>query len=294
MTMQGCKKILVAGIAGRAGWTIVPELLSEGHEVRVITDMTDKVNEILAPSIEIVRGSIGSGEDLEKALDGVDGVCLMMTPHEREPATEAEHGKTVIDACRMKGIGHVVYVSVCGADKNSGVPHFEAMREVEEHLKKSGLSYTILRPAWYMENFLSKRYMSSIEEGVLAMPLRPDRTLDLVSASDVGRIVAEAFTVSDKLSEREIDLAGDRLTMEEIAREISRVTPEAVVYRQVSPGDAGWEMSRDMAAMFRWMDGHGFKADLELAQSLLKRFGITLSTFRGFIYRSREALRKAA
>ncbi len=95
------------------------------------------------------------------------------------------------------------------------MPHFEAKHEMEEYLKKSGLSYTILRPVWYTENFLSKPYISSIEKGVLSMPLRPDRMLELVSAFDVGRIVAEAFTVPGKLSEREIDLAADRLTMEE-------------------------------------------------------------------------------
>lgn len=294
MTIQGSKKILVAGVEGRAGWFIVPELLSEGHEVRIIAEATDNMNEFTAPHVDIVKGSIGNAEELRKALDGMDGVCLMMMPHEKDAALEALHGKTVIDACREMGMRHFVYVSICCADRSTRVPHLEAMGMVEEHLKRSGLSYTILRPAWYMENFLSKRYLSSIEKGVLAMPLRPDRTLDLVSASDVGRVVAEAFTVPDKFKEREIDLAGDRLTMEEIAEEISRVMPKEVVYKQVSPGDEGWEMSRDMEAMFRWMDGHGFGADLELAENLLKRFEIGLANLRTFLYNHREDFRKAA
>jgi uncharacterized protein YbjT (DUF2867 family) len=294
MTIQGSKKVLVAGIAGRVGWMIVPELLSEGHDVKIITETPEKINEFLMPHVEVVEGSLANAEDLRKALDGVEGACLMMMPHEKDAALEALHGRTVIDACREKGVRHFVYVSICCADRNTRVPHLEAMGMVEEHLKRSGLSYTILRPAWYMENFLSKRYLSSIEKGVLAMPLRPDRTLDLVSAADVGRIVAEAFTVPDKFREREIDLAGDRLTMEEIAEEISRVMPREVVYRQVSAGDDGWEMGRDMEAMFRWMDGHGFGADLELAENLLKRFEIGLMNLRTFLHDHREEFRKAA
>lgn len=294
MTIQGSKKILVAGVEGRAGRVIVPELLSEGHDVRIFAEDIEIINEFSSPHFEAVRGSIGNAEELRKALDGVGGVCLMMMPHGKDAALEVVHGKTVIDACRGRDIRHFVYVSICCADRNTGVPHLEAMGMVEEHLKRSGLSYTILRPAWYMENFLSKRYMSSIVKGVLAMPLRPDRTLDLVSASDVGRIVAEAFTVPDKLKEREIDLAGDRLTMEEIAEEISRVMPKEVVYKQASPGDEGWEMSGEMETMFRWMDGHGFGVDLDLAENLLKRFEIGLVNLRTFLYNHREEFRKAA
>ena len=173
-------------------------------------------------------------------------------------------------------------------------PHFDAKHQVEEHLKKSGLSYTILRPAWFMENFLSNRYLSSIKEGVLSMPLRPDRTLELVSASDVGRVAAEAFTVPDKLTEREIDLAADRLTMEEIAEEISRVMPKSVDYKQMSDADAGKEMSRDMRTMFKWLDEHGYTGDLLLAENLLKRFEIKLTAFRAFLYQYKEEFRKAA
>jgi len=53
-------------------------------------------------------------------------------------------------------------------------------------------------------------------------------------------------------------------------------------------------MSRDMEAMFRWMDGHGFGADLELAENLLKRFEIGLMNLRTFLHDHREEFRKAA
>ena len=294
MTIQGSKKILVVGVAGPMGKAIVPELHAEGHEVRVIAYMPERAKEFKAQNVEIIQGSAGNPEDLMKALDGVDGVCLMGMPHEQDPAKEAEYGKSVIDACLKVGIKHIVHVSVCCSDRNTGVPHFESKRQVEEHLKRSGLSYTILRPAWYMENFLSNRYFSTLRDGVLSLPLRPDRTLELISASDVGRIAAEAFTVPDKLSEREIDLAADRMTMEEIAEEISRVLPKNVMYTQISDADAGKDMSPDMRTMFKWLDEHGYSGDILLAENLLKRFEIKLTGFRAFLHQYKEEFRKAA
>jgi len=294
MTIQGSKKVLVVGLSGPMAKAIVPELQAEGHEVRVVAYLPERAKNFKANNVEVIQGSVGNREDLMRALDGVGGVCIMGMPHEEDPAKEAEYGKAVIDACLTKGVKHVVHVSVCCSDKNTGVYHFDMKHQVEEHLKRSGLSYTILRPAWFMENFLSNRYFSSIREGVLSMPLRPDRTLELVSASDVARVAAEAFTVPDKLAEREIDLAADRLTMEEIAEEISRVLPKSVVYMQISDADIGMDMSPDMRTMFKWLDEHGYTGDLLLAENLLKRFEITLTGFRAFLYRYKEEFRKAA
>lgn len=294
MTIQGTKKVLLAGICEHLGGAFLPKLLSEGHSVRIFTDHPEKHKGLTANGVEVWQGSACSTQDLYKALDGCNAACFMGAPHEEEPAKEVECGKTTIDACRTQGIAHFVYVSVCCSDKKTGVPHFDAKCEVEEYLKKSGLSYTILRPTWYMENFISKRYLPSIEKGTLCLPLRPDRTLELISAADVGRVVAEACTVPDKFREREIDLAADRLTMEEIAQEISQVMPKKVAYKQMSDSDAVKEMSPHMASMFQWMERHGYTADLNQTRELLHRYEIALTSFRDWLDRSKGELRKAA
>ncbi|MEW6720439.1 MAG: NmrA/HSCARG family protein [Thermodesulfobacteriota bacterium] len=294
MTIQGTKKVLVAGICEHLGGAFVPKLQSEGHGVRVLTDHPDKHKGLATTGVEVAQGSACSAQDLLKALDGCNAACLMGVPHEEEPAREAECGKATIDACRTKGIAHFVYVSVCCADKKTGVPHFDAKCEAEEYLKRSGLSYTILRPTWYMENFVSKRFLPSIEKGVLCTPLRPERTLELISAADVGRVVAEACTVPDKFNGREIDLAADRLTMEEIAQEISRVMPGKVAYDQMSESDAARDMSPHMVSMFQWLDRHGYTADINQARELLHRYGIALTSFRDFLDRCKGEIRKAA
>ncbi len=294
MTIQGTKRILLAGTAGPLGGTVAPNLLALDHSVRVVTDNPDKVKRKKGSNVEVLQGDLRKRDSLLKSLDGVDGVFIAGARHEDGPDAELAQGKAIIDACAEKNIGHVVYSSVCCANKRTRVPHFEAKHEVEEYLKGCGLPYTILRPVWFMENFISSRYRPSVEKGVLCTPLRPDRVLQMVSADDVGRIVAEMFTKPGKFGEREIDVAGDQLTMAGIAEEISRVAPNPVRYEQLSDSDAGNTLSKDMLLMFQWLDTHGYDVDLWMAKNQFRRFEIPLTSFRECIDKYRPEFRQAA
>jgi len=190
MSATGTKKILVTGGTGRQGGAAATNLASLGHNVRIMTRHPEKAKELQGPNVEVVQGDFRKAQSLLSALEGVDGVFLMGTPYEEGPEAETAQGKAMIDACVKKDIGHVMYSSVCCANKRTGVPHFDSKHEVEEHLRGAGLSYTILRPVWFMENFASEWYRPSIEKGVLSSPLRADRPLQMVSVVDIGRIVA--------------------------------------------------------------------------------------------------------
>jgi hypothetical protein len=144
-------------------------------------------------------GSLDAKERLDAAFDGVDGLlCFGYSP----TGDVSGSAKMLIDAAVKKGIGHVIYLSLQGASKKTGAGHLDSMFEMEQHLKKSGLSYTILRPALYMEHIFPDKALSSLHEGHLDVPLSPDRPIDLVSASDVGRVVAEVFQVPGKFNGR--------------------------------------------------------------------------------------------
>lgn len=287
------RKILITGASGQQGGAAVPYLLAYGHGLRVLTRDPGKATGMRESNVDVVHGDFTNRGNLKKALDGVDGVFLI-PPSDEGPKAEATHGKAMIDACAEKNIGHIVYSSVCCADKKTGVPHFESKYEVEEHLKESGLSYTILRPVWFMEHFASSWFRPSIEKGVLSAPLRPERPLQMVSVADIGRIAAEAFTKPMKFVGREIDIAGDQLTMEEIAKEISRVLSRPVRYEPIPKSRAEKAVGRDWVPMFRWLDEHGYDVDIWLAQSRFRRFEIPLTSFREYLEQSRLGLGKAA
>ncbi|NNF84788.1 MAG: NmrA/HSCARG family protein [Deltaproteobacteria bacterium] len=287
------KKILVTGAIGQLGGAAASALLAYGHHIRVMTSDPEKAIDIKELNVEVFQGDFRDRENMKKALDGLDGAFLM-TPSGDGPKAEVTHGKAMIDACKEKDIGHVVYSSVNSANKKTGVPFFDSKYETEEHLRKSGLSYTILRPVWFMENFALPWYRPSIEKGVLSTLLRPDRELQMVSVVDIGRIVAEVLTKPMKFVGREIDIVGDHLTMEKIAEEISRVLSHPVKYDHIPESRVEKAVGPDWAPMFRWLNEHGYDADIYMTHSQFRRFEIPLTSFREYLEDSRLGIRKAA
>jgi len=97
----------------------------------------------------------------------VDAVFAMTTPFtdgtERETATDIG----IADAAVRAGVPHLMYSSVGGAEPESGVPHFESKRCVEEHIESLGIHHTFLRPCFFMDNF--SRYSTSVEEGQIVV-----------------------------------------------------------------------------------------------------------------------------
>ena len=65
-----------------------------------------------------------------------------------------DKGKLLASAAADAGVRHFVYTSAGGADRQSGIPHFESKWRVEQHIRSLGLPATILRPAAFMDNFL--------------------------------------------------------------------------------------------------------------------------------------------
>jgi uncharacterized protein YbjT (DUF2867 family) len=294
MSATGTKKILVTGGTGRQGGAAATNLASLGHNVRIMTRHPEKAKELQGPNVEVVQGDFRKAQSLLSALEGVDGVFLMGTPYEEGPEAETAQGKAMIDACVKKDIGHVMYSSVCCANKRTGIPHFDSKYAVEEHLKNAGLSYTILRPVWFMENFASEWYRPSIEKGVLSTPLAADRPLQMVSVADIGRIVAEVFTKPMKFVGREIDLAADQLTMEQVVVEMSRVLGSPVKYERIPESGAEKAVGNDLALMFRWFNERGYDVDLWVSQERFRRFQIPLTSFRAYLENTRLGIGHAA
>ncbi|HJU05233.1 MAG TPA: NmrA family NAD(P)-binding protein, partial [Nitrospiraceae bacterium] len=178
------------------------------------------------------------------------------------------------------GVEHYVYSSVASADRHTGIPHFESKWKIEQHIRESGLPATILRPAFFMENFSAPWMRPSIMEGTLALPLRPAKKLQMVAVHDLGEFAAAAFLRPEEFIGRTIELAGDELTMPEVAEDLSRTMGRPVAFRQLGDDEAEKAYGPDMARMYRWMNDTGFAVDIA---ALRERYGIPLMTFEQVI-----------
>ena len=254
--------ILVSGATGQQGGTVARNLLERGFAVRALTRDMDKAaaRELADLGAEVVSGDLEDRASIERVLDGVFGVFSVQQFMETGVEGEVRQGVLLADAARAAGVEHIVYSSVGSAHRNTGIPHFESKFEVEEHVRASGVPYTVLRPVFFMQNWEFMR--EPVLSGMLPQPLDPDKPLQMIDAGDIGIFAAMAFDDPETWAEREVDIAGDELTMPEIAGTFSRVIGRNVDYFQVPWEGFEEQMGEEYTVMYRWFNDHGYEANI--------------------------------
>jgi uncharacterized protein YbjT (DUF2867 family) len=261
--MENGRSVLVVGSTGQQGGATARSLLKRGFAVRALTRDPEKpeARELAGRGAELARGDLDDRSSVEGALEGVHGVFSVQNFWETGYEREIEQGKRLVDAAKDAGVEHFVYSSVGSAHWETGIAHFDSKAKVEDYLRGSGMPYTILRPVYFMQNW-EMFGRDQILGGTLAQPLDPDRPLQMLDAEDIGVFAAMAFENPEGWIGREVDLAGDEMTMPEVAATVSRVIGREVGYYQV-PWDQFEEAAGEEAAvMYRWFNDHGYEADI--------------------------------
>jgi uncharacterized protein YbjT (DUF2867 family) len=261
--MENGRSVLVVGSTGQQGGATARSLLKRGFAVRALTRDPEKpeARELAGRGAELARGDLDDRSSVEGALEGVHGVFSVQNFWETGYEREIEQGKRLVDAAKDAGVEHFVYSSVGSAHWETGIAHFDSKAKVEDYLRGSGMPYTILRPVYFMQNW-EMFGRDQILGGTLAQPLDPDRPLQMLDAEDIGVFAAMAFENPEGWIGREVDLAGDEMTMPEVAATFSRVIGREVGYYQV-PWDQFEEAAGEEAAvMYRWFNDHGYEADI--------------------------------
>lgn len=253
--------ILVTGATGKQGGAALRHLRERGFPVRAFTRDPEKptARALAGKGTEIVRGDLDDQASITRALDGAYGVYSVQNFRAGAEA-EIRQGINLADAANRARVSHFVYSSVGSADQKTGIPHFDSKFQIEEHIRATGLPYTILRPVFFMENWLAMRGM--IEQGMLAMPLSPETRLQMIAVDDIGAFVAMSFERPGHWRERAIDLAGDELSMTALAEAFSRMTAREVRYNQVPWDKFQEQMGPEMTKMFRWFEDAGYHVDI--------------------------------
>jgi uncharacterized protein YbjT (DUF2867 family) len=256
-------RILIAGATGQQGGTVVDALVGSGHTIFGLTRNPDseKSQALAARGVTVVKGNLQDGIGLTEALEQVDSFFFMTTPFEAGIEAETEQGINAVDAAKEAGIRHVVFSSVADADKETGVPHFDSKYRVEQHLRASGVPFTILAPAFFYDNMMAPFVLPGLQDGTLAQALPAEVKLQSVSARNIGEFAALALLNPDRFVGRRIDFAGDELTGPEYAQVIGRVGGKDIGYYEV-PLEQIRSASEDMALMYDWFSRVGYSADI--------------------------------
>ena len=268
--MPSVTKVLVLGASGRQGGAAARHLLARGIGVRAFTRHPDQaaIAALRERGAEVAVGDLDDLESVGRALEGVDAVFSVQTFVGHGPEGEMRQGKAVGDLARRAGVRHVVYSSVGGAERQSGVPHFESKWAIEEHLRALGLGLTVLRPAYFMEN-LERAVTPDAATGelVFRLALPPDRPLQMVAVDDIGAFAAMAFAEPERWTGVALELAGDERTGPEVAAAIAAALGRPARFDS-QPLDAVAAFSAEMARMLTWFRDHGYRADIAALRRL--------------------------
>jgi uncharacterized protein YbjT (DUF2867 family) len=260
MPKKNNKTILVTGATGHQGSAVIRHLRERGFAVRALTRNPDKPEaRQLGPGTEIVRGDLDDAASITRALEDVAGLFSVQDSKQGFDS-EVRQGSNVADVVNRSGVGHLVYSSVASADRSTQIPHFESKARIEDHIRNTGVRYTIFRPVFFMENLLQMKDI--IEQGTFAMPLAPDTRLQMIAVDDIGAVATMAFERPGKWVGKVMELAGDELSMTEIADHLSRITARPVKYAQVDWKDFEGRAGKEITTMFRWFESEGYHVDI--------------------------------
>jgi len=260
----GKNLIVVTGATGQQGGATARALLAKGHKVRAMTRKPDSpaARDLAKLGAEVVAGDLDDVASLERVLNGAWGVFAVQNTWEAGVEREEEQGLRIAEVARRLGVQHYVYSSVGSAHRKTGIPHFDNKWRVEEKVRALGFpSHTILRPVFFMDNLASPWFLPAIQQGQLAVALKPETVLQMIAVKDIGRYGLWAFENHAQLNGRAIDIAGDQATMPQTAEVLGRATGHPVKFVPV-PIEEVRKFSEDYALMLEWFDRVGYEADI--------------------------------
>jgi uncharacterized protein YbjT (DUF2867 family) len=276
--------ILVTGSTGKTGRAVLQALLAKGQAVRALVHRAEQIPLMTSLGIqEVLVGDLRNLLDLRESCDQVQAVyhiCPNVNPDEEVI------GQSVIAAARYARVDHLVFHSVLHP-QTEGMPHHWKKLRVEEQLIQSGLPFTILQPAVYMQNILA-HWETICNQGVYPIPYPAETRLSYVDLQDVAQAAAVVLTEPGH-RDAIYELVGTLgISQSELAEILSQVLnrPVSVKVIQLADWEAGararglGEYQTDaLSRMFRYYDQSGLVGNPKALNWLLQNPPSTLENF---------------
>ncbi len=273
--------ILLTGAGGKTGKSLI-KTLSKVESVYAIVHREEQVSALKSLGADkIMVGDMRDVPTIRSAMQGMRSVyhiCPNMNPD------EVEIGKLVIDEAQKAGVEHFVYHSVLHPQTKKMTHHWQKLR-VEEMIFESGIPFTILQPAPYMQNLLAG-WKNIIGEGVLRVPYSVESKFSFIDLEDLAEAARIVLTESNHKNAI-YELAGTPpLSHVEVAEILSRVLNREVQpdmeeiseWRLRVKGLSEYAMD-NLVKMFEYYDQWGVVGNPNVLRWLLKREPTSVEVF---------------
>lgn len=249
----------ISGVTDATGAAVAETLLASGKGVRVVVPDAENGDRWKERGADVAVADIADAVALTRAFAGTEGayVGLPPNPTASDPLTSmAKWMTSLASAVHASAVPHVVFLSSVGAQHADGTRLIRALHEAELQLEETGVGVTVVRAAYFQDNWAS--LLSTLESGTIYTFVPTDLRFPQVAALDIGRTVAAALMEGAPRGEaRVIELAGpSEVSGEDVARSLTAITGKPVAV-EAKPLDAvvptltafGW--STEMAELYR-------------------------------------------
>ena len=283
--------VLVLSATGNQGSQVTKQLLARGHSVHALTrdPESSSSKELSSAGAVLFKGSFDDIDSIKKAGNGCTAMFLVVLP---TPA-EVVHAQNAIEAARKLAIRKCVYSSVTNCDKIVNRPEFNKdmirasyflnKNHIQDMVMSSFLSWTILQPGAFMTNMvdpIARMYFPRLgTDHVLHGAWKLDSKIHWIDPRDIARFAVAAIE-SDRFEHRTIPLAGDSLTIPELAKFLSEVSGQGIQAEYI--GDTATSEQKDknpLVASADWTNRGCFDIDVEAVRAL----GIEMTNVKQFL-----------
>jgi uncharacterized protein YbjT (DUF2867 family) len=236
--------ILVTGATGRVGSKLVELLVKSDVQVKGLVRNPQKAATLQALGVSVILGDLDQPDCLDAALQGCDRL-FSIPPN---TINQAEQEIELFERAKQTGVRQIVKLSTVKSDLESSCHFFQQHAIAEEHLRQSGIEFTILQSNSFMQNFLWFIHEMR-QKGTLSLPMGEAE----VAPVDIRDLVSVASVV---LSEgghggRTYNVTGlERLALQEIAATFSTAIRPKITYRDISPLD--FQQTLHQAGVSEW------------------------------------------
>jgi uncharacterized protein YbjT (DUF2867 family) len=294
--------LLITGAGGKTSRTLI-KTLSKVESVYAFVHREEHVS--IAKSLGAEKAIVGDMQDevaIRAAMQearAVYHICPNMSPD------EVGIGKLVIDIARESGVDHFVYHSVLHPQTEKMNHHWQKLG-VEQMIFESGLSFTILQPAPYMQNLLAA-WKSIIEHGVLRVPYSVQSKFSFIDLEDIAEAAKIVLTEPNHLN-AVYELTGtEPMSHAEVAEILGHVLNRDVRAEKEEIGDwriraerserSSREQSKrdeyaikNLIKMFEYYDQWGLAGNPNVLRWLLKREPTSIESFVQRISKERDEI----